>query len=176
MEQYKKCYEYRLANITATASSPAQCPCCRGYRLESRWCYVCKGTGVVHYMTTTAIKPGKVQTSKENGVKQKEYSPLISDETKMFITEEHPPTPRFVVCAANRIGDVILCGARHWDNVMHAQADAMNIDDRKAEQGFIDQFGVFMSRDEALEVVSKNGQKLKRPIDTYDTLYSENLY
>lgn len=109
-------------------------------------------------------------------MKQDNYSPVIDDETKMFITEDHPPVPRYVVCAANRIGDVILCGARHWDKVMHAQADAMNLDDRKAEQGFIDQFGAFMTRDEALEVVRTNGQQLARPIDTYDTLYSENLY
>ncbi|MFT5707990.1 MAG: hypothetical protein ACI9ES_002292, partial [Oceanospirillaceae bacterium] len=27
----------------------------------------------------------------------------------------------FIVCAANKYGDLILCGARHWDGVMHKQ-------------------------------------------------------
>lgn len=84
---------------------------------------------------------------------------------------------RIVVCAANKMPDGhLLIGARHWDSLMHEQANRLGYKGGDEEQGFIDQFGVFMSRDEALKVASKNGQQLKRPVDTYETLYSENLY
>ena len=85
---------------------------------------------------------------------------------------------QIVVCAANRIGDIILCGARHWDGVMHKQADAMNLDDtKKVEQGFIDQFGDFLTRKDALALVKQNGQPFnqERNVAT-DELYSEGLY
>ena len=90
---------------------------------------------------------------------------------------EREGVERIVVCAANRMPDGhLLIGARHWDKLMCQQADKLGYKGGNEEQGFIDQFGDFMSRDEALEVASKNGQRLKRPIDTYETLYSENLY
>lgn len=86
-----------------------------------------------------------------------------------------------IVCAANKFKDgVIIIGVRHWDKFMHQQADALEYRDGKKplehEQGFIDQYGTFYTRDEALELVKKNGQQLKRPYDEYETLYSENLY
>jgi hypothetical protein len=64
---------------------------------------------------------------------------------------------RVVVCAACKYGALILCGARHFDKVMHSQLDALNKEQRpKAgsawKQGFIDQFGVFMDRKEAMQV------------------------
>ncbi len=34
----------------------------------------------------------------------------------------------FIVCAANKYGDLILCGARHWDMLMHKQVDILGID------------------------------------------------
>lgn len=84
---------------------------------------------------------------------------------------------RVVVCAANRIGDVILCGARHWDEIMHKQADAMGLAGSAcdAEQGFIDQYGQFMDRREAKVVALASGQKLRDPI-MGDLCFSENLY
>ena len=84
---------------------------------------------------------------------------------------------RFIVCAANRMPDgTILVGARHWDGLMRDQADKMGFKGGNEEQGFIDQFGTFHTREEAKKIVESNGQHLKRPTDTYDTLYSENLY
>jgi hypothetical protein len=34
---------------------------------------------------------------------------------------------QIVVCAAIKVGNVLLCGARHCDSVMWAQADAAGI-------------------------------------------------
>ena len=84
---------------------------------------------------------------------------------------------QIVVCAANKFGDVILCGARHWDKIMHKQADMMDLKTVHHEQGFINQFGEFLTRIEALEVVKNSGQAfdVERNGSTLE-LYSEGLY
>ena len=86
--------------------------------------------------------------------------------------------PRHVVCAANRWKDgTIVLGIRHFCPMMRAQINSMEYTPvGGSEQGFVDQWGNFMTRDEALSVVKMNEQPLKRPWDEFDTLYSENLY
>lgn len=87
-----------------------------------------------------------------------------------------------VVCAANRLEDgTILCGARHWDKVMCKQADMMGLSEEKpirCEQGFINQFGEFLTRKESMQVVKENGQPFnkKRNGNQDIELYSEGLY
>ena len=88
---------------------------------------------------------------------------------------------RVVVCAANRSTKTgkIVCGARHWDSAMRGQVlvDGKRPDEwLSAEQGFIDQFGVFMTREEAWVVAEAAGQiKFGRDYSK-GTLYSEDLY
>jgi hypothetical protein len=96
---------------------------------------------------------------------------------------------RVVVCAANRTkdGKRMVCGARHWDSAMRGQVCNTNWFSiklfgrlpkrwRGAEQGFIDQFGVFMTREEAWVVAEAAGQiKFGRDYSK-GTLYSEDLY
>jgi len=90
-----------------------------------------------------------------------------------------------IVCAANKYGDLILCGARHWDMLMHAQADAIgNLKVRALrkehgeKQGFVNNFGEFRTRKEAREIVRLNGQNfdLKQNGGDDSTLFSEGLY
>ena len=94
---------------------------------------------------------------------------------------------RVVVCAANRYGDNLAIGVRHFDYLMRNNINLINrvfrdmgigeIDNGEWEQGFICQFGIFMTREEALLVAQKSGQldgKVKcHPIDQ---LFSEDLY
>lgn len=92
---------------------------------------------------------------------------------------------RFVVCAACRYGEMIICGARHYDMVMHGVLAQLK-EDRlfafeevgKVEQGFIDQRGVFMDREEAFLVAEAAGQLNVRREKTpgKGTLFSEDLY
>lgn len=84
---------------------------------------------------------------------------------------------RYVVCAANRFTcGTIITGARHWDSIMCDLADKLNLDGGKEEQGFIDQWQNFMTREEATKVVLTNKQWLREtPLDS-DILFSENLY
>ena len=91
------------------------------------------------------------------------------------------PVQQVVVCAACLVDGVILCGARHWDGIMRAQANAMGSIGMKGdeEQGFIDQFGTFLSRKEALIIAVAAGQKvgIERGCGgSTTTLYSEGLY
>lgn len=87
---------------------------------------------------------------------------------------------RSVVCAANRYGDLIFVGVRHFCPVMQFNMRSHDIPalrrERGEEQGFIDQHGVFMTRREAALVAKASGQ-----LDRYngfvpEVLFSEDLY
>jgi hypothetical protein len=84
-----------------------------------------------------------------------------------------------VVCAAirNKSGRII-CGARHYDGVMHSQILASNDDWTKSdvEQGFIDQRGRFLTRQEAFAIATATGQIKYRVGGDKGKLFSENLY
>lgn len=88
--------------------------------------------------------------------------------------------PRVVVCAAikNHPGYVVI-GPRHFDQTM---CDAMNchVTDIHSwalgTEGFIDQFGVFMTREEAWGVAKEAGQIKYRCGGDEGCLFSENLY
>lgn len=84
---------------------------------------------------------------------------------------------RVVVCAACRKEGVIFAGARHYDLVMQVQMDATGTDG-PCDEGFIDQWGVFMNRKEALAVATAAGQINARREKTWpeDELFSEDLY
>lgn len=89
---------------------------------------------------------------------------------------------RVVVCAANLYGPVMFLGARHFDICMQKQMAYVNIYDLRKEfgevQGFIDQYGVFMDRKEAMTVAIASGQlnRYREKVGPLDTLFSEDLY
>lgn len=90
-------------------------------------------------------------------------------------------TERRIVCAALRAGDGdVLIGIRHYSADMHEQMSARS-DGGKffhrggKDQGFVDQFGVYMDRREAFAVAMKAGQIINMNACTYE-LYSEGLY
>ncbi len=90
-------------------------------------------------------------------------------------------TPRVVVCAAIRSKTgKLVCGARHWDEAMRGQimldGERRPSEWLSAEQGFIDQFCVFMDRQEAWKVAEAAGQIKYKLGHSEGTLYSENLY
>jgi len=88
-----------------------------------------------------------------------------------------------IVCAACKSGSIILCGVRHWDKIMNklfAKIKVAYPDLRSSgfEQGFVDQFGKFLTREEAMEIVKENGQPFdkERNGGSDKELYSEGLY
>ena len=81
---------------------------------------------------------------------------------------------RRVVCAANRVGDVIAIGMRHGCPLMRINMRALGIRLGSAEQGFVDQLGTFLTRKEAMEMALDNGQL--RNADGCARLFSEDLY
>ena len=88
----------------------------------------------------------------------------------------------WIVCAANRLGDLIVPGPRHFDSTMHRiierVVDPVNHDGSRWEQGFIDQWGRFWSREQAMQIVKDNKQPfdLERNGGNDRQLYSEGLY
>ena len=86
---------------------------------------------------------------------------------------------QIIVCAANKMSNsVILCGARHWDSLMRQQSKAMRIKFFELEQCFVDQFGTFITREEAMKIVLNNGQpfNIHRNGGSTIKLFSEGLY
>jgi len=95
-----------------------------------------------------------------------------------------------VVCAACEYGGVLILGPRHWDKTMRQQYDMMKNSERWKKytcippcsmfsQGFIDQFGDFLTREEAMKIALAAGQKvdIKHGCGGHeDTLFSEGLY
>lgn len=94
---------------------------------------------------------------------------------------------RRVVCAAIRAADgEVLLGIRHYSRDMHRQIE-MRTDGAKfrhrhdEDQGFVDQHGDFMSRQEAAQVAKKAGQPIRLEACAFDMdgnlkLHSEGLY
>lgn len=83
-----------------------------------------------------------------------------------------------IVCAANRHRESgrIICGARHWDSIMRSQ---IRIDEEFShfDQGFINQFGEYLTREEAWVIAEEQGQIRQFCYDNQKSyLYSENLY
>jgi len=86
-----------------------------------------------------------------------------------------------IVCAACKNGDITLVGPRHFDRMMQEQMTRIVPAPkyyRDYEQGFIDQWGKFYTRKEAMVVTKENGQPLLRNDEWsgHDELFSENLY
>jgi hypothetical protein len=86
----------------------------------------------------------------------------------------------WIVCAAMKSGEITVCGARHFDGIMRGQVAIikMSFDVKRWEQGFIDQWGKFYNRKEAMQIVKDNGQpfSIERNGGKDDELYSEGLY
>ena len=84
---------------------------------------------------------------------------------KYWDENDIPHVQQVVVTAACKLmsSSLILVGARHWDKVMlrqfrstcpHAKKPTANM----WEQGFIDQFGTFLTRTESMKIVKASGQ------------------
>lgn len=95
-------------------------------------------------------------------------------------------TPRRIVCAAIRAADgEVLLGIRHYSVDMHRQIEQRRDGEKfkhrlDQDQGFVDQRGVFLSREEAYRVAYEAGQ-ITRPESCGHglkgpKLYSEGLY
>ena len=84
---------------------------------------------------------------------------------------------RRVVCAANMFEDgTIIASARHHDPLMNDLIRKAGLSKKPSEQGFIDQWRVFMTREEAFDVASAANQIIRRVGGDEGHLFSENLY
>lgn len=91
------------------------------------------------------------------------------------MTELSPPR---IVCAAVQLaGGLIIPSARHLDMTMRLVIASIGAKTMQGSvQGFIDQHGNFLTRQEAWMVAWENNQVRRRVPGDEGTLYSENLY
>lgn len=89
---------------------------------------------------------------------------------------ENEVKERRVVCAAIKIDEIIICGARHYDKIMHTILGFIVPSDTPIQQGFVDQFGVFMDRQEAYQVAEAAKQIIHKTPGPKNMLFSEDLY
>ncbi len=84
-----------------------------------------------------------------------------------------------VVCAAilGKNG-CLVCSPRHMDEIMREGMHNAysSVFWAGAQQGFVDQYGKFLTREEALVIAKKNNQIIRRCGGDDKRLYSENLY
>ena len=91
---------------------------------------------------------------------------------------------RRIVCAACLHTGALIIGVRHWCPIMHMTAKKMGIT-KNSEllskfsyvEGFIDQYGVFVDRVEAMQIVLASGQPFfaERNGGSGKELYSEGI-
>jgi len=93
----------------------------------------------------------------------------------------HYAPPRVVCAALREDGGEIILGPRHLDDAMRVQIAHSQTPDLRywsqAEQGFIDQYGRFLTREEAFVIATEAGQFFREcGSEASGLLYSENLY
>lgn len=83
-----------------------------------------------------------------------------------------------VVCAAIRHSNgLVICGARHFDEIMVRQIEfGADLDWRTAEQGFINQRCEFLTREQAWGVAYAAQQIVRDAGWCTGMLHSEHLY
>lgn len=86
-------------------------------------------------------------------------------------------TERRIVCAATKdsVG-LVVPSVRHHDTLSHRIRDIIGYGFREPPiQGFVDNFGVFVDRFEALKIAQEANQIIKKTTP-FDRLFSEDIY
>lgn len=84
--------------------------------------------------------------------------------------------PLRIVCAAVKAGDVVACGIRHYDEIMSKALKAQGAKDLcNAVQGFVDSYGTFHDRKDAMLIAKTAGQVTEGRFRK-EELFSEDLY
>ena len=90
---------------------------------------------------------------------------------------DHETPQRRIVCAAMRNHHgTIICSPRHFDKTAVGHIPADGVEWYGAGQGFVDQQGIFLTREEAWPIALAAGQIIRRVGGDEGRLYSENLY
>ena len=87
----------------------------------------------------------------------------------------------WIVCAAIKLHDgTVICAPRHGGPLVATlllRIGERSFSSKDEDQGFVDQFGNFHTREEAYIVAKRNGQ-IRREVSTglKNKLFSEHLY
>lgn len=115
---------------------------------------------------------------------------IINEDNRLVYSEPNNRPKSRVVTAANRFGDLLLVGVRHHCPIMNTQVKVLGgikLLNEYSEleclgslvgksQGFLDQFGNYLTREEAFKVAVSNDQIIHNLGFQHGKLYSEHLY
>jgi len=100
----------------------------------------------------------------------------------MEMTPEQVKAQRIVCAAVRGPHGFVVTGARHFDQSMRKLLNRAKLQNETPvmyakEQGFIDQFNNFLSREDAYEIADRQGQIIRECGNKGQrVLYSEHLY
>lgn len=99
-------------------------------------------------------------------------------EEKLSTSPNYVIGQQYIVCAAarNNFTGQIICSPRHYDRTFHQSVVDRSTAWNVADQGFVDQYGNFLTRAEAHKIAVAAGQIRRRCGGDHEELYSENLY
>jgi hypothetical protein len=91
------------------------------------------------------------------------------------------PQPRIVCAAIRSESGKIILGIRHYSQDMHDQLAHRNDapefwHHHDQDQGFVDQWGNYLTREQAYVIAEQAGQIIKPECCSNNRLYSEALY
>jgi hypothetical protein len=99
-------------------------------------------------------------------------------DSKISKPSEYIVASACIVQNTNTNQEIIIVGARHWDKLMRTQFKQMiNVKIVHHKQGFVNQFGQYRTRKEALKIVQLNGQRFDAERNSSKTeLFSEGVW
>ena len=135
---------------------------CRGCLALTQKHYLCAGYTIISCSAACARKHAKDLLAVES-------TPAVDPELQR------------VACAALLGTDgTIVVGVRHFDSFMRHQIAMLKQFNGGRwpvkSQGFVDQFGKYLTRQQALKIAKERGQIIRRCGGDEKRLYSENIY
>jgi len=105
---------------------------------------------------------------------------MLKDDNLFWWKEYGQYQKQIIVCAASLCKDgTMILSIRHMDSIVRETYKKIYGTTNNLQsifQGFTDQFGNFLTRKEAINIVIKNEQVIRSTNFIGDELYSENLY
>lgn len=127
-----------------------------------------------------SVLPKQNDKDSDTWILKSEYDTIVSELDDLKHIHSYTANKQYIVCAAvrNTVTGQIICSPRHYDLIYHQSLTDVEKYEHwmDADQGFVNQFGKFLTRAEAWKIVLAAGQLRRHSDVDGQELYSENLY
>lgn len=124
-------------------------------------------SGARWFFGLSVLPKNKIEVT-DSWVLKSDYDKVVAELAATVKLSKHKVGQQYIVCAAarNTYNGAILCSPRHYDSTFHAAIELLRETDteqailgwKMADQGFVDQFGKFITRVEARKIAVEAGQ------------------